>query len=131
MKKTIRNIKEAFSYTTQVGGTTWDPTKDRAPFRVMTGLGHIEDVLRDGGIKREEEEAKAPKILPFPLDRIIDQLAKNYETLIALRITLLTSIRSALLSKQDKTLLKHNLKRIDYMINMIKKMSSDVERVHL
>jgi len=128
--KPIRNLKEAFSYTTSVNGTTWDPTKDRTPFRVMSGLGYIDDVLK-GLIDHDEKAQKAPKILPFPLDRIIDQLAKVYEELIKTRSTLMISRRSALLSKAEKDVLKKDIEYVHKCMTIIKKISYDVEKTHL
>ena len=128
--KPIRNLKEAFSYTTSVGGTTWDPTKDRTPFRVMSGMGNMDDILK-GVMKDEERNQKAPKILPFPLDRIVDQLAKTYEELMKTKLTLTTSIRSALLAEEDKDTLRKDVKHIDQCLKIIKLISFDVEKTHL
>ena len=128
--KPVRNLKEAFSYTTAVNGTTWDPTKDRTPFRVMSGLGYLDDVLK-GIISHDEKAAKAPKILPFPLDRIIDQLANCYEELMKARMTLQTSVRSALLSKEGRKKLRKDVDYINKCLSIIKLISKDVEQTHL
>ena len=129
-KKQLKSIKEAFSYTTQVNGQTWDPTQGKAPFRVMSGLGYLEDTIK-GIPRRDEEEAKAPKILPFPLDRITDQLAKAYEDFMIIRQTLMVTIKSALLSKQEKALLRLDIKYVDRCLDTIKKISMDIEKVQL
>lgn len=130
MSKQIRNIKEAFSYTTQVNGQSWDPTSNRAAFNVMSGLGNMEDNIRNMR-KDEERTSKAPKILPFPLDRIIDQLAKMYETSLATRQTITTTHRTAVLNKHEKALLRLNVKRVDNVIATIKKISKDIEKLEL
>jgi hypothetical protein len=123
-------MKEAFSYTSQVRGTQWDPTQGRTPFNVITGMGYLEDMLK-GNIRKDEERAKAPKIFPFPLDRIVDQLAKCYEELMKTKSTISTTIRTALLSPEEKNLLRANVRYIDKCIDYIKKMSADVEKIHL
>jgi len=128
--KKIKSIKEAFSYTTQVRGTQWDPTQGRTPYNVITGMGYLEDMLK-GKCSEEDERAKAPKILPFPLDRIIDQLAKTYEELMKTRMTISVSIRTALLNNAEKNTLRTDIKYIDKCIDYIKKLSSDVEKLHL
>ena len=130
MPKPTKNIKEAFSFTTRVRGTSWDPTQGRTPYNVITGMGYLEDMLA-GKTREEEERAKAPKILPFPLDRIVDQLANTYEELMKTRSTISTSIRTALLSKEEKAVLRLNIQYIDKCIDYIKKMSVDVEKLHL
>lgn len=129
-KQKPRNIKEAFSYTTQVAGKHWDPTEGRAPFNVISGMGYLEDVLK-GMPRRDAKEAQAPKILPFPLDRIVEQLAKSYEELMKTRSTLSISIRTALLSKQDKALLRLDIKYVDRCLDTVKRISKDVERMTL
>jgi hypothetical protein len=130
MAKKPKTIREAFSYTTAVAGTTWDPTAGRTPFNVVTGMGYLDDVIR-GGPRQAEKEAQAPKILPFPLDRIIDQLAKSYEELMKTKTTLLVTIRTALLNKQEKALLRLDIKYVEHCLDTIKKISNDIERVHL
>ena len=125
-----KTLREAFSYTTHVAGTTWDPTVGRTPFNVVTGMGYLEDMIK-GAPRRDEREAQAPKILPFPLDRIVDQLAKSYEELMKTKSTLLVTIRTALLSKQEKALLRLDIKYVEHCLETIKKISKDVERVHL
>ena len=129
-KKTPKNIKEAFSYTTQVRGTQWDPTQGRTPFNVITGMGYLEDMLK-GLPRREEERAKAPKELPFPLDRITDQLARSYEELIKCRSILLISLRTALLNKEEKDVLRKDIKYINRCLKILKKISLDVEKMYL
>lgn len=130
MSKKPKTIREAFSYTTAVAGSTWNPTVGRTPFNVVTGMGYLEDVIK-GRPRQAEKEAQAPKILPFPLDRIVDQLAKSYEQLIATKTTLLVTIRTALLTKQEKALLRLDVKYVEHCLNTIKKISKDVERVYL
>jgi len=128
--KKPKSLKEAFSWTTQVRGTQWDPTQGRTPFNVITGMGYLEDLLK-GKTREEEQRAKAPKILPFPLDRITDQLVKCYEELMRTRSTLAVSIRTSLLNKEEKDVLRANIRYIDKCIQYIKKMSLDVEKIHL
>ena len=41
------------------------------------------------------------------------------------------TIRTALLSKQEKALLRLDVKYVDRCLDTIKKISKDVERVHL
>jgi hypothetical protein len=130
MSKEPKNIKEAFSYTTAVAGTTWDPTVGRTPFNVVTGMGYLEDIIK-GKPRQDEKEARAPKILPFPLDRITDQLATSYEDLMKIKTTLLVTIRTALLTKEEKAMLRLDVKYVDHCMDTIKKISKDVERVYL
>jgi len=129
-KSKMNNIREAFSYTTHVAGTNHDPSMGRSPFNVVTGMGFLDSVIA-GVPARDEKDSKAPKILPFPLDRIVDQLAKSYEELMKTRMTLLISIKSALLSKQEKALLRLDIKYIDACVKNIQKISKDIEKVHL
>ncbi len=125
-----KSLREAFSYTTHIAGTNHDPSMGRSPYNVVTGMGFLDDVIT-GMPKRDEKEAQAPKILPFPLDRIVDQLAKSYEELIKTRITLLVSIKTALLSKQDKALLRLDMKYVESCLDTIKKISKDIEKIQL
>ena len=128
--KKVKNIKEAFSYTSHVAGTTWDPTQGRTPFNVVTGMGFLEDAIK-GAHRRDEKEAEAPKILPFPLDRIIDQLANTYENLMKVRTTMVVTLRSALLSQPEKALLRLDIKYVDRCLQTVKKISFDIEKIHL
>jgi len=130
MAKNIKNIKEAFNYTTQVRGTQWDPREGRSPFNVMTGMGYLEDMLK-GLPRKEEEKAKAPKVLPFPLDRITEQLAKAYEELLKCRSVLIVSLRTALLNKEERVLLRKDIKQVEECLKTVKKMSFDVEKMYL
>jgi hypothetical protein len=129
-KSQMKNIREAFSYTTHIAGTNHDPSMGRSPFNVVTGMGFLDSVIA-GVPARDEKDSKAPKILPFPLDRIVDQLAKSYEELMKTRMTLLISIKSALLSKQEKALLRLDIKYIDACVKNIQKISKDIEKIHL
>lgn len=130
MSQSPKNLKEAFSYTGETRGKTWSPSSGQTPFNVITGMGYLEDVLK-GNIKKDEELAKAPHVLPFPLDRIVDQLAKTYEELLKTKNTLQTSVRTALLTGDEKTLLRQDIKYVDKCIEYIKKMSADLERLYL
>jgi len=130
MKSKPKNLKEAFSYTGEVRGKTWAPSSGQTPFNVITGMGYLKDVL-SGNIKKDEELAKAPKVLPFPLDRIVDQLAKTYEELMKTRSTLSTSIRTALLTGEEKKILRKDIEYVEKCIDYIKKMSADLERLYL
>jgi hypothetical protein len=130
MSKKIKNLKEAFSYTTKVRGQQWDPTQGRSPYNVITGMGYLEDILK-GMPRREEEKAKAPKVLPFPLDRITDQLVVVYTELMKCRATLLMSVRTALLNDEEKDVLRKDIKQIDLCLKTIKNMSGNVEQMYL
>ena len=129
-KKQLKNLREAFSYTTHVAGTNHDPSMGRSPFNVVTGMGFLDSVIA-GIPAKDEKESKAPKILPFPLDRIVDQLAKTYEELMKTRMTLLLSIKSALLRPQEKALLRLDIKYIDACIKNIQTISKDIEKVQM
>lgn len=127
-KNSPKSIKEAFSYTTTVNGTQWDPTRGTAPFNVMSGTGYIENMLT-GRANEEERLQKSERVLPFPLDRIIDQLVTNFETLSKTKVTLILSKQSALLSDEEKVLLKKDIKKVEYCMEVIKDISKDVERM--
>jgi hypothetical protein len=130
MSKNIHNLREAFSYTTHIAGSNHDPSMGRSPYNVITGTGFLDNTIT-GIPNRDAKEARAPKILPFPLDRITDQLAKSYEELMKTRNTLYVSIRTALLSKQEKAILRLDIKYIDSCLDQIKKISKDMEKIYL
>lgn len=132
MKKdeNIFDVLAEAGYATKMGSKHWDPTEGRSPFKVMSGIGEFDNV-QQGMIKKSERDAQAPKIMPFPLDRITDQLVDVYEHLMIARQTLTTTIRTALLNNQEKAVLRLNVKKIDRCVKWIKEVSADVERIHL
>lgn len=78
----------------------------------------------------EEEHRKShdTKFLPYPLDRIINQLGDNYETLVKTRFTLKQTLKTcATLDRAQKETLKQDISYVNKCINAIKKISSDVE----
>ena len=80
----------------------------------------------------EEENRKShdTKMLPFPLDRVINQLADNYETLVKTRFTLESTLRSGVtIDKAQKATLKKDIEYINKCINVIKLISKDVEEM--
>jgi len=127
-KNSPTSMKEAFSYTTTVNGTQWDPTRGTAPFNVMSGTGYIEDMLK-GFANEEERRQKSDRVLPFPLDRIVDQLVTNFIELTKTRQTLITSYKTALLSDEEKALLKADVKKITKCMDTIKEISKDIEKM--
>lgn len=130
MKKPLRTIKEAWSNTTASQGTTWDPTVGRSPFNIVTGTGFLDNVI-SGKVSEEEKTQKAPKVLPFPLDRSIDQLVDIYQNLTKFKITLQSAIKNALLSKEEKQILRQKQREIESFMKSIKIMSYEIERMHL
>jgi hypothetical protein len=82
----------------------------------------------------EEENRKShdTKMLPFPLDRIVDQLADNYETLVKTRLTLQQTLKSTItLDQTEKNLIKEDIGYINKCINVIKKISRDIEQMKI
>jgi len=130
MKKPVITLKEAWSNTTAVQGTTWDPTVGRSPFNVMTGAGFLEDLIT--GKKSEEEmQHKAPKQLPFPLDRSIEQMAVVYQDIVKLKITMTSAMKDGLLSTAERHILRQKVKELQEMMDNLKVMSYEIERMHL
>ena len=123
-------MKEAFTNTTAVQGTTWDPTAGRSPYNVMTGMGFL-DQLMTGKTSEEEKHHKAPKLLPFPLDRSIDQMATVYQDLMKLGITLNSAMKDGLLSKAEKHVIRQKIKEVSKFMDNLKIMSYELERMHL
>jgi hypothetical protein len=130
MSKNINKIREAFSYTTNVAGMSQDPTMGRSPFNVITGTGFLDNTIT-GIPTRDEKDAQAPKILPFPLDRIVDQLAKSYEELLKTKQTLLVTINISLLNSAEKEVLRKDVKEINKALEIIKKISKDMDTLTL
>lgn len=130
MKPPIKTMKEAFSNTTAVQGTTWDPTAGRSPYNVMTGLGSLEQLMT-GKISEEERNQKAPKILTFTLDRAIEQMATAYQDLMTLSVTLSSSLKDGMLTKAEKHILRQKVKEIKQFMENMKVMSYEIERMHL
>jgi hypothetical protein len=130
MSERIKNIKEAFSWTTSVAGTTWDPTVGRTPFNITTGMG-MNDSLSKGHNPTGELGPKADKIFPFPLDRIIEQLVVSYESLIKTKSTLIASLKSPTMNKQEKDLLRKQIKYVDKSIQYIKTISKEIESIQI
>jgi len=118
----IEYLEELTGPATMKGSQHWDPTEGRAPFKVMSGIGDLQNL---------EPPTDAPKIMPFPLDRITDQLVTSHEGLSTVKNTMLITIRSALLNKQEKALLRLNIKEIDQCLTTVRKISKDVERIVL
>lgn len=130
MKQRIKSIKEAFSYTTAVQGKTWSPSNPTPPFKVQQGPTYFDGILNSLQ-KQEELNQRAPNILPFPLDRIVDQLATDFIELEKTRGILLSSYRTALLSNDERMLLKKQIQKIKDCMKVIKKMSYDVEKLKI
>jgi len=130
MTKPIKSLKEAFSYTTSVRGTTWSPSNPTPPFKVQQGPTYFDGILNSLQ-KNEELNQRAPNILPYPLDRIVDQLATDFIELEKTKSILLTSYRTALLSNDERVLLKKQIQKIKDCMKVIKKISYEVERLKI
>ena len=125
-RKTIREM-----FTMPATNTNWQGVKDGAPFNVMSGLGTINDVLNGRVKKQEDLDAIAPKILPFPLNRIIDQLADSYEELLKVKDTLTSTLQSAVLDDSGRMVIKNQIREINKMIKEIGLVSKEVEKLEL
>ncbi len=129
-KNKINTFEEAFSWTTAVAGKQWDPTVGRTPFNVVTGMGLNNNLSKNVGMA-DEKTQKADRILPFPLDRVVEQLVISYESLMKTRGTLLASVRSALLTKEERNLLRKDMKLIDDCVKNIRVISRHIEEVKI
>lgn len=129
-KHNIDNIKEAFSWTTKIAGTSWDPTAGRTPFNVVTGMG-LNNSLTKGNLLNGELGERGDGVFPFPLDRIIDQLVITFEDLTKAKTTLLASLRAPTLTTEEKNLLRKDIKYINQCVKYIRAISKDVEKLRI
>lgn len=130
--KRIKNIREAF-YAIPVINTSWQKTPDGAPFNYTTAkTGTINDIITGKAERSEEEVGLAPKVLPFPLDRILEPLSQTYESLVKTKSILSESIKSGIFSDKERKLLKTHIKKIDVILNYLKgNLMSDIGKVEI
>lgn len=79
----------------------------------------------------EEYQTKAPKIKPYPLDRIDDLLLNLYDLLLKIKRIILNSKNYINLNKYEKIILKKSLKNIKKMIKMIENIKKDIDLIKL
>lgn len=128
MEEFRKSFKEAFEISKPFGGRASTGQTSIGPAQsndntLFTSVANA--------IPREEEiKSHDTKILPFPLDRIVDQLVTCYEDLVKVKSTINASIRgSTTFDESQRNLLKKDIKRVDRCIEHIKIISKDVEEM--
>ena len=128
--KLVTNIREAF-YALPVVNTSVSKTPDGAPFNYTSAKnGTINDIISGRAERSEEETGQAPKVLPFPLDRILEPVSCSYEHLLKVKAIMSESVKSGLFAKEEKALLKKHIKKVDIVLKYLtNSLMHDIERV--
>jgi len=124
-----KTIREA--YTTVKQSASWQGSKDGSPFNTMNGLGSVADIISAKTTKDSELEGHAGKIMPYPLDRSLEQMASIYDTIIRLKSTFLLTLQCALLTDAERKVIRNQMGVLDKMLNSLGSMSGEVEKIYL
>jgi hypothetical protein len=123
-------VKELYSFTTPRTASSWETNMVRWPIGASSNSGSSERNFINRA-KEDEEKAKAPKIKPYPLDFINDSIVKNYEELIKTKRLLLETLKYPSISSAEKTVLKKEIKVINVIIDRVKKMYYNIDKISL
>jgi len=129
-KMTNNALKEAFQGTTPRTASSWESNMIRWPVGATSNSGASESNFLNRA-KEDEENAKAPKIKPYPLDFIGDNIVDVYTSLINLKNSLKSSIKYPDLSTNDKNIIKREIKKINIMIEHLQKMFYTIDKITL
>lgn len=123
-------LKELYSFTTPRTSSSWETNMIRWPIGATTNSGVSEKNFLNRA-KEEEEKAKAPSIKPYPLDFVNDSIVKVYEELIKLKKSLVSSVKYPDLTSQEKIIIKKEIKKINLIVDKIKEMYYNIEKITL
>jgi hypothetical protein len=129
--KSIEEIlNELYSFTTPRTSSSWETNMIRWPVGATTNSGVSEKNFLNRA-KEEEQNAKAKPIKPYPLEFVNDYIVKSYTNLIDLKKMLISSVKYPDLSSQEKTILKKEIKKINFMVEKLKEMYYNIEKITL
>lgn len=121
----MRTIKEVFAIPAK------DVSWQQAYNTTSINKGNLNSVI-DGQVKnRYEEEGMAPKVLPFPLDRVTDEIVNCYESYVKVKSILMQTLRYAILNDAEKKAIRKHLKLVNNILAATKKMSEEIEQITL
>lgn len=123
-------LKELFSFTTPRTASSWETDMIRWPIGATSNSGSSESNFM-ANAKVEEEKARAARIKPYPLDFINDTIVDNYTNLCKLKKALKESIRYPNLSTDDIRILKKEIKTTALMIEKLKEMFYNIDKITL
>lgn len=126
MKLFRQALKEDFELARSMGQKTSSGQASLGPAK--SNHNDLFSSVADAIPEEENRKSHDTKILPFPLDRIVDQLADTYESLIRTRFTLLNTIKAGVtIDAAQKATLKRDIVYVNKCINAVKQISKDVE----
>ena len=123
-------LKELLSFSQSRSPASWESNMIRWPLGASSNSGSSESNFLNNA-KVEDEKAKAPKIKPYPLNFINDNITDIFLKLCELKKTLIQAIKYPGLSKSDTLILKKEVKNIVQVIDLFKKMYYNIEKVSL
>lgn len=130
-KKPIEQVlKELFSFTQARTASSWESDMIRWPIGASSNSGSSEQNFLNNA-KVENEKARAPKVKPYPLDFINDTIVDNYTNLCKLKHIMLEALKYPDLGQDDIVILKKQIKTIKAMIDNLKDVFYNVEKITL
>ena len=126
MSKFRTALKEDFQLSKSFGQTASSGRASIGPAK--SNHNDLFSSVADAIPEEENRKSHDTKMLPYPLSRVVEQLADSYEDLIKVRFSLQNSIKIGIThdAMQRKTL-KKDIEYINKCINVIKLISKDVE----
>lgn len=125
-----KTLNELFSFTKPNLASSWETNMIRWPHGATTNSGTFENNFFNRA-KEDEENSKAPERFPYPLDFVVDDMVKTYENLHRLKSNLISTLKYPNLKQSEKNVLKKQIKMLNLMIEKIKEMSTQIEKIRL
>lgn len=129
-EKIVNEFFATNSFANPRNASSWETNMIRWPHGATTNSGTYEKNFYNRA-KEEEENAKGKPIKPWPLDFIGDNIIKTYENLITLKNTLKASLRYPDMSNSQKQIIKNEIQKINEVIDIIKEMFYNIEKITL
>jgi len=79
--------------------------------------------------KREEKNNTAPKLFPYPLDNIINNLVDVYEGFGRVRYSLKSALDYPNLSEEERNVIKREYYMVEKIVQRLKLMSRNIEEL--
>lgn len=132
MKNKINTFKEAFGAVanTSVAASQWNPYIQRRSSDHLMKIDPFDASLKAKDVYNDIE-GQAPKTMPFPLDRITDQLVTSFQALNDVRSTIKNTLQAALLNDPEKNTLRKQLKNLNNIMQEVLNISKEVEKITL
>ena len=118
-------VAEAFSWTDAVKASTYNGTNDHNRYGQTKAIDV--DLISKSVRQREEDAAKSPNVLPFPLDGLDEHLSSAYVELQNCRNMLLHTFRSGIINMDEKRLIKNKIKSLNKIMQEIENVAIDIQ----